>query len=51
MYVLMPMACRVTENGKTTVERLENGRLVSRSVNGQQVAIADGTESDPLYIQ
>ena len=45
------MVCRVVENGKTTVERLENGRLISRTVNGQQVALADGTESDPLYIQ
>lgn len=47
----MAVVCRLVENGKVTVEHLEDGRLISRSVNGQQVAIADGTESDPLYIQ
>lgn len=33
---------RIVENGTTTVEKLEDGRLMSRVVNGEQVAIESG---------
>jgi hypothetical protein len=37
MYLL-----RVVENGKTTVEKRENGKLVSKLVDGQAIAIDGG---------
>lgn len=41
------LPCRIVENGKTIVEKRENGEVVSKSVNGQKVAIENHPEKKP----
>lgn len=45
--LLHVLSCRICENGKTTVEKRDNGQLVSRKVDGQMVPIENGTEKKP----
>ena len=41
MIIFVLLQYRTVENGQTTVETFENGKLITRLVNGEHVAIED----------